>query len=110
MAVAANTLADLKEEFAKSIKNQIESCLKRGDKLPDYLLKSDYEPQYVLDTAALLRDAETCTTMAAISRVSGINQKLLSNYAGGLKHPLPLQHARIIEALHIIGSKLMNMH
>lgn len=107
VVVTAKTLEKLKENFAESLKWHIEGCVEDGDELPQYLVDGDYELDYNLDTAALLRDAETYTTMAAISRASGINQKQLSHYANGVKQPRPMQRARIIAGLHVIGSRIM---
>jgi hypothetical protein len=103
----AKTLAKLKEDFVESLKWHIEGCLADGDQVPDYLVNGDYELEFNLDTSALLRNAETYTTMAAISRASGINPKQLSHYANGIKQPRPKQRARIIEGLHVIGSQIM---
>lgn len=105
----AKTLAQLKADFAESLKWHIEGCVSDGDVLPDYLVSGDYELCFNLDTAALLQNAETFTTLAAISRASGINQKQLSHYANGLKQPRPMQRARIIAGLHAIGSQIMSM-
>lgn len=107
MIATARSLAKLKENFEESLKLHIEGCVADGDSLPKYLVDGYYAFEYNLDTAALLRDAETYTTMAAISRASGINQKQLSHYANGLKQPRPLQRERIINGLHLIGSHIM---
>lgn len=107
VVATAKTLAKLQEDFAESLKWHIEGCVTDGDHLPDYLVKGDYELDYKLDTAALLRDAETYTTMAAISRACGINQKQLSHYANGNKQPREAQRNRIVEGLHLIGSKIL---
>ena len=107
VVATAKTLSKLKKDFAESLKWHIEGCVADGDALPEYLVIGDYELEYNLDTAALLRDAETYTTLAAISRASGINQKQLSHYANGIKHPRPNQRARIIAGLHIIAAQIM---
>ena len=105
--VTAKTMEKLKKDFVESLRLHIEGCIRDGDILPEYLVKGEYEPDYILDTAALLRDAEEYTTMAAISRASGINQKQLSHYASGLKHPRSTQIERIKAGLHRIGSQLL---
>ena len=105
--VTAKTMEKLKKDFMESLRLHIEGCVRDGDILPEYLVKGEYEPEYILDTAALLRDAEEYTTMAAISRASGINQKQLSHYASGLKHPRSTQIERIKAGLHRIGSQLL---
>lgn len=109
VVVTNKNLEKLKEDFEESLKLHIEGCVEDGDNLPDYLVNGNYELEYVLDTAALLRDAETYTTMAAISRASGINQKLLSHYANGRKKPRPQQRDKIIDGLHTIGSQILHM-
>lgn len=107
--VTAKTFQKLKDDFAESLRLHIQGCVEDGDSFPDYMVRGDYDIEYDLDAAALIRNAETFTTMLAISRISGINQKQLSHYANGVKHPRPLQVARIKAALAIIGTQLISM-
>ena len=107
VVVTAKTLSKLKEDFEESLRWHIEGCAADGDVLPDYIVNGDYELDYELDTAAVLREAEQFTTMAAISRVTGINQKLLSHYANMLKIPRPAQRQRIVDGLHTIGRQFL---
>ena len=109
VAVTSKTLTKLKEDFEASLRWHIEGCIADGDTLPDYIVNGDYEIDYELDTAAMLREAEQFTTMAAISRVTGINQKLLSHYANMLKIPRPAQRQRIVEGLHAIGRQFLSV-
>lgn len=105
--VTAKTLDVLKEDFNESLRLHIDGCVADGDVLPAYMVEGEYEIEYVLDTAALLRDAEEYTTLAALSHASGINQKQLSHYASGLKHPRQAQIERIKAGLHRIGTRLL---
>lgn len=107
VTVTAKTLPKLKADFEESLRWHIEDCIADGDALPDYIVSGNYELDYELDTAALLRCAELYTTMAAISRVTGINQKLLSHYANALKKPRPAQRLRIVDDLHQIGRQCL---
>lgn len=107
VVVTAKSLDKLKADFEESLRFHIEGCLEDGDKLPEYLVKGDYKIEYVLNAAALLRDAEEYTTMAAISRASGINQKQLSHYANGHKQPRPAQVQKIKGGLQRIGTQLL---
>ena len=107
VVVTAKTLSKLKEDFEESLRLHIESCIADGDVLPDYIKNGDYELVYELDTAALLRQAERFTTMAVISRFTGINQKLLSNYANSVKKPRQAQRDRIVSGLHAIGKQFL---
>lgn len=107
VVVTAKTLSKLKEDFEETFRWHIEGCLADGDDLPDYIVNGNYEFDYELDSAAMLREAERFTTMAAISRATGINQKLLSHYANALKTPRPAQRQRIVEGLHAIGRQFL---
>ncbi|MDE6717866.1 MAG: CopG family transcriptional regulator [Muribaculaceae bacterium] len=105
--VTAKTFQKFKDDMADSIKLHIQGCIEDGDSFPEYLTNGEYEIEYNLDAAALIRNAETFTTMSVISRISGINQKQLSHYANGVKHPRPLQVAKIKAALAKIGTQLI---
>ena len=105
--VTAKTLQKLKEDFEESMRFHIQGCIEDGDVFPEYLVNGNYEIKYNLDAAALIRNAETFTTMSVISRISGINRKQLSHYANGVKHPRPAQIAKIKAALAIIGTQLL---
>lgn len=107
VVVTAKSIDKLKEYFEDSLRLHIQGCIEDGDCIPEFLKNGDYEIEYVLDAAALIRNAETFTTMSAISRISGINQKQLSHYANGVKHPRPVQIERIKAALAIIGAQLL---
>ena len=105
--VTAKTFQKFKEDMAESIRLHIQGCIEDGDTFPKYLESGDYDIEYDLDAAALIRNAESYTSMSVISRISGINQKQLSHYANGVKHPRPFQIAKIKTALAIIGTQLL---
>lgn len=69
----------------------------------------DYEFDVELGVAALLRKCEQFTSLAAIARVSGINQQQLSHYASGLRVPRIEQRKRIVDGLHRIGKEFMEV-
>ncbi|TGX82614.1 type II toxin-antitoxin system HicB family antitoxin [Palleniella muris] len=101
------TLSELKQKFHDALSFHVEGMQEDGEKLPQWLADGDYIIEYDLDTTALIRYSEEFTTMAAISRASGINARLLSHYANGIKTPREKQRARIIEGLHKIGQACM---
>lgn len=105
--VTNKTLEGLKKEFQKSLQWQIEDMLADGDDVPQWLASGDFEIDYDLHISAILRNAEQFTTMAAISRASGINQRQLTHYASSLKEPRPAQRERIIAGLHRIGESFL---
>ena len=96
-----------KKEFEEGLKFHIQGNLERGESLPEDIAKGDYEIIYELAVPALLRDAERFTTLSAISKVSGINQKQLSHYVNGEKKARPDKREKIINGLHEIGRQAL---
>lgn len=105
--VTAQTLDEFKKEFCDSLEFHIEGLKEKGEPVPEYILSKNYVIVYDLEATALLKEAETFTTLAAISRVTGINQKQLSHYATGVKQPRPSSRARIIQGIHAIGRRAL---
>lgn len=105
--VTNKTLDGLKQDFISSLQAQINDMLADGEDVPEWLASGDYEVEFDLHISAILRNAEQFTTMAAISRASGINQKQLTHYASSLKEPRPAQRERIISGLHRIGEAFL---
>lgn len=103
------TFENLKKDFRDALDFHIESMITDGEDVPDWLRNKDYEIVYDLQVSALLRRAEHFTTMAALSRVTGINQRLLSNYASDLKKPRQAQREKIIAGIHEIGKQCLSL-
>jgi hypothetical protein len=103
-------LEDLKKEFEQSLSEQAAEMAADDEPIPQWLATGDYEINYELAVSALLRQAEKFTTMAIISRFTGINQKLLSHYANSLKKPREAQRQRIVRGLHEIGKEFLAVH
>lgn len=103
------TIDGLKADFEESLKLQTADMVADGEEIPQWLASGDYSIEFTLAVSALLRQAEQYTTMAAISRATGINQKLLSNYASSVKIPRAPQRQRIIDGLHAIGRQFMSL-
>lgn len=106
VVVTDKTLEGLKNAFVESLQWHIETSLEDGDFVPDFFKTGDYTIEFELATSALLRTAEQFTTMAALSRVTGINQRLLSNYASEVKIPRPAQREKILTGIREIGRNL----
>ncbi|MEG0011283.1 MAG: CopG family transcriptional regulator [Muribaculaceae bacterium] len=109
IAVTDKSLDGVKKAFMEALDFHIEGMRADGDIIPEWLDSGNYEISYSLSVAAILRNAEQFTTMAAISRASGINQKLLSNYANAVKYPRKEQRLKIITGLHRIGKEFLSV-
>ena len=100
VVVTAKSYDELIDEVKATLQFHVEGMIADGDEVPQWLRDGDYEFEYHLDTAALLQMCSPYASIAAISRVSGINQH-------GLKKPRPEQRRRIVEGLHKIGRELI---
>lgn len=104
---SAKTLDKFKAEFQSALEFHIEGMLADDEPVPQWLIDKDYTIDFDLQISAILRESEKYTTMAAISRVTGINHKLLSHYANSLKIPRESQRNRIIDGIHALGQQLI---
>ena len=110
VVIAAKDIRELKKEVADTLRFHVEGMLADGDEVPQWLADGDYELEYdYISTAALIHACEPYTTIAALSRVTGINQRLLSHYANGLRHPRTEQRQRIVVGMHLIGQELLSV-
>lgn len=109
IVVTDKTFEGAKATFKEALQFHIEGMLQDGDGVPEWLQKGDYEIEFILETSALLRSCEKFTSIAAIARASGINERQLSHYANGLKKPRPEQRKRIVDGLHKIGEEFLSV-
>ena len=108
VVVTAKTYEQLLNDVPESLRFHVEGMRADGDDVPQWLRNGDYELEYnLVDTATMLHAFEPLLSLAAISRVTGINQHQLSHYANGLKQPRPQQRQRIVDGIHKIGRELL---
>ena len=108
VVVTAKTYEQLLNDVPESLRFHVEGMLADGDDVPQWLRNGDYELEYnLVDTATMLHAFEPLLSLAAISRVTGINQHQLSHYANGLKQPRQRQRQRIVDGIHKIGRELL---
>ena len=110
IVVTAKNIIELKREVAETLKFHVEGMLADGDEVPQWLVEGNYEFDYdYLSAAALIKACEPYASLAALSRATGINQRQLSHYANGIRHPRPEQRKRIVEGMHKIGRELLSV-
>lgn len=106
----AKTFDELQKEAAETLRFHIDGMIEDGDDVPQWLVDGEYEFEYRFeDMASLIQSLVPYTSLAAISRATGINQYQLSHYANGIKNPRPEQRQRIINGIHHIGERLMSI-
>lgn len=103
----ADTFVELQIEVEEGFDSSIKGMMADGNRVPRWLVNKEYEFEYkFLDATSLLKAYSPYISLAVISRVSGINQNLLSQYTNGLKKARPNQMKRIMEAINKIGKEL----
>ena len=102
-------LKELQQDTEESVRFHIEGCILDGDPIPETFQKGDYELEYEKRISAILHEAQQYTTLAALSRATGIRHAQLSHYANAVSKPRPTQRARIIEGLHKIGEYCLSL-
>lgn len=99
------TLDEVKKRIQEAIRLHVESSIADNDPIPD-VFKGEYELVYKLTPEALLNAYSNIFTKAALSRITGINERQLWHYAAGVRKPRPAQIRKIEEGLHHLADEL----
>lgn len=103
---AGDTVADVKRDVEEAIRLIKENLPQ--ERWPE-VLKGEYSIEWHYDTQSMLQHYSGIITNAALSRLTGINQKQLWNYAHGVSKPRLAQRKKIESALHGLGSELLSI-
>ena len=104
----AGTLDEMKKNIKEAIEFHVETSLEFNDPIAE-VFKGNYELEFKLSTEALLNAYSNIFTKAALSRITGINERQLWHYASGMRKPRPAQRKRIEDGLHRLGNELLNV-
>ena len=102
---AWDTLAEVKQ----SINDAIDNIKTFGEKDIPEILKEDIELVFVFETQSFLEYYDSIFTRAALSRLTGINEKQLGHYMQGLHKPRKDKAEKIEKALHNLGEELLSV-
>ena len=102
---AGDTLAEVKQ----SINDAIDNIKKFDEKDIPEILKEDIELVFVFETQSFLEYYDSIFTRAALSRLTGINEKQLGHYMQGLHKPRKDKAEKIEKALHNLGEELLSV-
>ena len=103
---AGDTLEACKADIETSIR-QIKEKLPI-EQWPEEL-KGEYELEYKLDTQSFLEYFSQYLSLAGMERITGVNQKQLSNYLNRRSKPRKQQIERISKGLHRFASELLSI-
>ena len=103
---AGDTLEECKADIETSIR-QIKEKLP-FEQWPEEL-KGEYELEYKLDTQSFLEYFSQYLSLAGMERITGVNQKQLSNYLNRRAKPRKQQVERISKGLRRFASELLSI-
>lgn len=99
------TLEEVKQNIKEAIQFHVEGSLEDNDPIPE-IFKGEYELTFKTSPEALLNAYSSIFTKAALSRITGINERQLWHYAAGVRKPRPAQCKRIEDGLHQLADEL----
>jgi predicted RNase H-like HicB family nuclease len=103
-----DTIDEIEQNMHVAVPFHLEGQDESGGFIPD-VFKGDYELVFKLSVEALLNAYSNVFTKAALSRITGINERQLWHYAAGVRKPRPEQRKRIEEGLHKLGKQLITV-
>ena len=99
-------------EFVNYVKESIDfyvGCAKIDHDPYPTVFDNDYELLFKMDIQSLLYCYDKILTRAALSRMTGINQRQLGHYICGRSKPRKPQSEKIVHALHELGKELQSV-
>jgi predicted RNase H-like HicB family nuclease len=102
------SLVEIRKHINEIVPFHIEGMREDNDEYPA-VFDGKYEFIYKLSAEALINEFSSIFTKAALSRVTGINERQLWHYAAGVRYPRQMQRRRIIDGLHKLGKELLSV-
>ncbi len=103
-------VGDSVQECKQSVLDCIETITENfsEEQIPA-ILKGDYNIEYQFDTESLLQYFKGILSNPAIERLTGINQKLVHQYATGVKKPSTKQRERLQKGLRAFADEIYSI-
>jgi len=102
------SFVDFKKELRESIAIYLEWAKEDGDEYPS-VFDGEYEYEYKFNIKSLLCCYDGILSRAAISRITGINERQLGHYICGHSRPRKEQEIKIINGFHQLGQELLSV-
>ena len=102
------TIQEVKNSITQAVEFHLEGMEEDDDEIPE-VFAGRYKLVFEFDIETLFEWLSGVLTKKGVSKLTDMNQSLISQYANGIKEPGPKQRRRIEEALHDFGSELCNV-
>lgn len=103
---AGASIDEVKADVEKSIAEIKANCAEED--IPE-ALKGEYELQYKLDPASFIEYYASLMSLSGLERITGINQKQLSNYLNHRAKPREKQLERIRTGLRSFAHEMLTL-
>ena len=100
--------SDFMEYVKESIRFYIDCAKEDGEEYPP-IFDNTYKLTFKMNIQSLLYCYDKIITRAALSRLTGINERQLGHYICGRSKPRVTQSRKIVHALHTLGHELQSI-
>jgi predicted RNase H-like HicB family nuclease len=102
------TIADIKNNIKEAIDFHIEGMRIENMPIPERF-DGEFDLSFKMDVSSLFEWFSGILTKSGVSKLTGMNQSLISQYVSGSKSPSARQTKRIERALHNLGQELLEI-
>ena len=102
------TIADIKNNIKEAIDFHIEGMRNENIPIPENF-DGKFDLSFKMDVSSLFEWFSGILTKSGVSKLTGMNQSLISQYVSGSKSPSAKQTKRIERALHNLGQELLEI-
>lgn len=103
-----DTLDEMISNMKQAVEFHLEGMRQDGTVVPP-IFDAPHTLECKLTSEALLHAFDGVFTKAALSRITGINERQLWHYEAGLRKPRPAQRRRIETGLHNLARQLLSI-
>lgn len=100
-----NDVKEIEKNMKEAVELYLESC-KEMDIAPVEVLQGEFTLKFKIDAATFINYYSSIFTKAALSRITGINERQLWHYAAGVHKPRKQQLEKIQKGINALTEEL----
>lgn len=100
-----NDVKEIKKNMKEAVELYLESCQEMNI-TPVEVLQGEFALKFKIDAATFINYYSNIFTKAALSRITGINERLLWHYAAGVHKPRKQQLEKIQKGINALTEEL----